>query len=177
MITEDSINFFRNIPPFQFLEESILREIAANLSLEFSPKNSLILTQDGPHSDCLRVIKKGGVKIYLSNDDNIVLDYKSEGDSFGYLSLISGDKNRTNIQAIEDTLCYQIPREIVLKITQKDPLFGEYFMKSFFTTRYRGYLSFTSTFLQLCKKRSLCTCNIPLSFLCINHILGNGGTS
>ncbi len=132
MITEDSINFFKNIPPFQFLEESILREIAANLSLEFSPKNSLILTQDGPHSDCLRVIKKGGVKIYLSNDDNIVLDYKSEGDSFGYLSLISGDKNRTNIQAIEDTLCYQIPREIVLKITQKDPLFGEYFMKSFF---------------------------------------------
>jgi len=132
MITEDSINFFKNIPPFKFLSESTIREIAENITLEFSPKNSFILTQDGPPSDCLRVIKKGGVKVYLSNDDNIVLDYKSEGDSFGYLSLISGDKNRTNIQAIEDTLCYQIPRETVLKITQKDPLFGEYFMKSFF---------------------------------------------
>ena len=132
MITEDSINFFKNIPPFKFLNESTIREIAENISLEFSPKNSLILTQDGPPSDCLRVIKKGGVKVYLSNDDNIVIDYKSEGDSFGYLSLISGDKTRTNIQAIEDTLCYQISRETVLKIIASEPLFGEYFMKSFF---------------------------------------------
>ena len=139
MITEDSIKFFKNIPPFQFLDDSTLRDVAANLSLEFSPKNSLILTQDGPPSDCLRVIKKGGVKVYLSNDDNIVLDYKSEGDSFGYLSLISGDKTRTNIQAIEDTLCYQIPRETVLNITRKEPLFGEYFMKSFF----RNYMDKT----------------------------------
>jgi len=132
MITEDSINFFKNIPPYKFLSESTIREIAENITLEFSPKNSLILTQDGPPSDCLRVIKKGGVKVYLSNDDNIVIDYKSEGDSFGYLSLISGDKTRTNIQAIEDTLCYQISRETVLKIINTDPLFGEYFMKSFF---------------------------------------------
>ncbi|UCH81627.1 MAG: CBS domain-containing protein [Nitrospiraceae bacterium] len=139
MITEDSINFFRDIPPFQFLDESTLRDIVENLSLEFSPKNSLILTQDGPASDCLRVIKKGGVKVYLSNDDDIVLDYKSEGDSFGYLSLISGDKTRTNIQAIEDTLCYQIPRETVLNIVKKEPLFGEYFMKSFF----RNYMDKT----------------------------------
>ncbi len=139
MITEDSIHFFKNIPPFQFLDESTIREIAENLSLEFSPKNSLILTQDGPPSDCLRVIKKGGVRVYLSNDDDIVLDYKSEGDSFGYLSLISGDKTRTNIQAIEDTLCYQIPRETVLHIIKKEPLFGEYFMKSFF----RNYMDKT----------------------------------
>ena len=139
MITEDSINFFKNIPPFQFLSESTIREIVGNISLEFSPKNSLILTQDGPPSDCLRVIKKGGVKVYLANDDDIVIDYKSEGDSFGYLSLISGDKTRTNIQAIEDTLCYQIPRETVLKIIKTDPLFGEYFMKSFF----RNYMDKT----------------------------------
>ncbi len=139
MITEDSINFFKKIPPFQFLSESTIREVVGNISLEFSPKNSLILTQDGPPSDCLRVIKKGGVKVYLANDDDIVIDYKSEGDSFGYLSLISGDKTRTNIQAIEDTLCYQIPRETVLKIIKTEPLFGEYFMKSFF----RNYMDKT----------------------------------
>ncbi len=132
MITEDSVKFLAGIPPFQFLDDSALRSIAGNLSMEFFPKNALILTQDGPPGESLRVIKKGGVKIYLTNDDEIVIDYKSEGDSFGYLSLISGDKARANVMAIEDTLCYLIPKNIIRDIINKNPSFGEYFMKSFF---------------------------------------------
>jgi CBS domain-containing protein len=132
MITDESINFLKKIPPFKFLRDDTLNTIASNLTLEFIPKNSLILTQDGPPSDSLRVIKKGGVKIFMSDDDEIVIDFKSEGEPFGYLSLISGDKSRTNVQAIEDTLCYQIPKEIIMQIISTEPLFGEYFMKSFF---------------------------------------------
>ena len=63
MITEDSINFLKNTPPYQFLKEPAIRAIAGNLALEFFPKNTLILTQDGTPSDSLRIIKKGGVKI------------------------------------------------------------------------------------------------------------------
>lgn len=132
MITEESINFLKNIPPFKFLRDDTLNTIASNLTLEFIPKNTLILAQDGPPSDSLRIIKKGGVKIFMSDDDEIVIDFKSEGEPFGYLSLISGDKSRTNVQAIEDTLCYQIPKEIIMQIISTEPLFGEFFMKSFF---------------------------------------------
>ena len=139
MITEESIRFLKNTPPFQFLDEVSLRAIADNLSFEFFPKNSMILTQGGPPSESLRVIKKGGVKIFLSNDDEIVIDYKSEGDSFGYLSLISGDRSRTNVLAIEDTICYLLPKQTILQIINREPLFGEYFMKSFF----RRYLDKT----------------------------------
>ena len=70
MITEESITFLKNTPPFQFLNEAVLKDIADNLSLEFFPKNSMILTQGGPPSESLRVIKKGGVKVFLSNDDD-----------------------------------------------------------------------------------------------------------
>ncbi len=132
MITEDSISFLKSIPPFQFLDSSTIKIIADNLSLEFFPKGSMILVEDGPPSDSLRIVKKGGVKIYLSSDDDMVIDYRSEGDSFGYLSLINGDKSRANVQAVEDTLCYLIPREIILKIISTEPVFGEYFMKTFF---------------------------------------------
>ena len=82
----------------------------------------------------LRIIKKGAVKVFLSDDDEIVIDYKSEGDSFGYVSLISGDKSRANVLTMEDTLCYKIPREIILKIINQEPHFSEFFMKSFFKT-------------------------------------------
>jgi CBS domain-containing protein len=140
MITEDSINFLKNTPPFQFLDRTVLKEIADNLSFEFFPKNSMILSQGGPPSESLRVIKKGGVKVFLSNDnDEIVIDYKSEGDSFGYISLLSADKSRANVLAIEDTLCYLLPKEIIHRVISKEPLFGEYFMKSFF----RRYLDKT----------------------------------
>lgn len=141
MITEESIHFLRKTPPFQFLDEKALKMIAGNLSLEFFPKHSFILTQDGPPSEFLRVIKKGGVKVYLANDDEIVIDYKSEGDSFGYVSLINGDRARTNIVAIEDTLCYLIPKDIVLQVRNAEPQFGEYFLKSFF----KNYLDKTYT--------------------------------
>ena len=139
MITEDSIHFLKSTPPFQFLDETVLKEIANNLSFEFFPKNTMILSQGGPPSESLRVIKKGGVKVFLSNDDEIVIDYKSEGDSFGYISLLSGDKSRANVLAIEDTLCYLLPKEIIHRVISKEPLFGEFFMKSFF----RRYLDKT----------------------------------
>jgi len=133
MITEDSINFLKTTPPFKFLDDSVIKSIAESLSLEFHPQNAFILLQDGPPGESLRVIKKGGVKVYLSNDDEMVIDFKSEGDSFGYLSLISGDKSRANVKAIEDTLCYSIPRETIMEVINREPMFGEYFMKSFFT--------------------------------------------
>jgi CBS domain-containing protein len=132
MIVEESVKFLRQVPPFQFLDETSLEEIASNMSIEFFPKNTMILHQDGPPSESLRVIKKGGVKVFLANDDEIVIDYKSEGDSFGYISLLSGDRSRANVMAIEDTLCYLLPRDVILRIISREPSFGEYFMKSFF---------------------------------------------
>ncbi len=132
MITEDSIRFFTGIPPYKFLDEALIKKIAGSLSMEFFPSGSYILTQDGSPSDCLRVIKKGGVKVFISNDDDIVIDYKGEGDSFGYISLVSGDRSRTNVLAVEDTICYIVPKELVMEIARETPIFGEFFLQSFF---------------------------------------------
>ncbi|MGA2192898.1 MAG: DUF294 nucleotidyltransferase-like domain-containing protein, partial [Nitrospirota bacterium] len=41
------------------------------------------------------------------------------------------DKARTNISAIDDTLCYQVERETILKLIETNPSFMEYFLKSF----------------------------------------------
>src|SRR3972149_2037441 len=85
MIIEDAITFLKNVPPFQFLDETVLAEVAKNLSLDFYPKDMVILEQDGPPSDSLRIIKKGGVKISMVSEDGgeVVIDYRGEGASFG----------------------------------------------------------------------------------------------
>ena len=70
MIIEDVLKFLQNIPPFQFLDDASLKDVVKGLSREFYPKNTVILKQDGPASDSLRIIKKGGVRISVKSGTN-----------------------------------------------------------------------------------------------------------
>ncbi|TAL23024.1 MAG: cyclic nucleotide-binding/CBS domain-containing protein [Nitrospirae bacterium] len=133
MIIEEVIEFLKKTPPFQFLDEASLRIISSGISMEFYPKGTTILYQDGPASDYLRIIKKGGVKVFVTSNGNgdVLIDYRSEGDAFGFLSLISGDKSRANVAAVEDTIAYLIGREAIMKLLDVNPAFTEFFVKSF----------------------------------------------
>src|SRR5512135_2579711 len=99
VIAEDVVDFLKSVPPFQFLDGKSLQNIAESVSMEFYPKGTTILHQDGPPSEYLRIIKKGGVKVFITPDkgDEVLIDYRSDGDSFGLLSLVGGDKSRANV--------------------------------------------------------------------------------
>ncbi|MBI4697396.1 MAG: CBS domain-containing protein, partial [Nitrospirae bacterium] len=135
MIIEDVTNFLKNVPPFQFLEEGVLVRIASHLTMEFCQKNNVILSQDGPPSDALRIIKKGGVKVSMKTEsgEEVVIDYRGEGDTFGFLSMFSEDRQRTTIVAVDDTLCYLLNKKEVMRLLDTNPSFTEYFLKSHFT--------------------------------------------
>ena len=131
MILEDIIDFLKKGPPFQFLDETTLKSVAGSLSVEFYPKNTVILRQDGPPGDSLRIIKKGGVKVLMKSEDgeDIVMDYRGEGDNFGFLSMIGKEeRGRTTVVAVDDTICYILKKEKVLKLLESNPAFSEYFM-------------------------------------------------
>jgi CBS domain-containing protein len=134
MIVEDIIDFLKKVPPFQFLDNFTLRDIATSLSMEFYPKGAVILQQGGQPSDTLRIIKKGAVKVFIKtgNEEEMLIDYRSEGDAFGLLSMVGGDKSRANVVAEEDTICYLLDRENVNKLIKSNPAFTEFFLKSFF---------------------------------------------
>jgi CBS domain-containing protein len=133
MPIEEVIDFLKSVPPFQFLDDAELRAIATNATLHYYPKGSTILHQDGPPSEFLRIIRKGGVKVFIQphQDEEVVIDYRSEGDSFGLLSLVGGDKSRANVVAVEDTTCYLVGRAVIVKLVDGNPTFIEYFLKSF----------------------------------------------
>jgi len=133
MILDEAIEFLKQVPPFQFLNNDALRNIASKASMEFYPKGSSILQQDGPPSEYLSIIKKGGVKVSIkpANGDEIIIDYRSEGDSFGFLSLVSGDRSRANVVAVDDTIAYLFSKEDIKKFSDKNPSFTEFFLMSF----------------------------------------------
>ncbi|MCE5312710.1 MAG: DUF294 nucleotidyltransferase-like domain-containing protein [Nitrospiraceae bacterium] len=134
MIIDEIVIFLQQTPPFQFLQEQEQRSIAANLSLEFYPKDTVILRQGGSSSDSLRIIKKGGVKISISSEsgEDVAIDYRGEGETFGMVSLM-GDKQKTTITAIEDTICYLMGKQEFMRLVDTSPVFIEYFLQSHFT--------------------------------------------
>ena len=135
MILEDVIKFLQNVPPFQFLDGASLADVAKDLSMEFYPKNTVILKQDGPPSDSLRIIKKGGVRISVKSGtgEDVVIDFRGEGDTFGIVSLMSKDRQKTTIVAIDDTICYLLNKEHLYRIIESHPTFTEYLLQSHFT--------------------------------------------
>ncbi len=135
IILEDAVAFLKKVPPFQFLNETDLQAVARNLSMEFYPKDMVIQRQDGSPSDALRIIKKGGVKLVLVSDDGgeAVIDYRGDGDTFGFLSMVGKDRVRTNVVAVEDTICYLLGKEMVLKLLDSNLSFTEFFLKSHIT--------------------------------------------
>ncbi len=135
MILEDVVAFLKRVPPFQFLDEDALQVVARNLSMEFYPKDMVILKQDGAPSDALRIIKKGAIKVSMASEDNdeVVIDYRGEGDTFGFLSMVGKDRVRSNITAVEDTICYLLGKEMFLVLLDSHLSFTEYFLKSHIT--------------------------------------------
>jgi len=136
MILEEAISFLKKNPPFQLLDDPVLKDVAHSLSMEFYPKDTVILKQDGPPSEAVRTIKKGSVKILMKAEGGIdsIIDYRGEGDSFGFVSLIARDKQKTTVIAADDTICYTLGRDKVVKLIESRPAFAEYFMSHL--TRY-----------------------------------------
>ncbi|MBI5640536.1 MAG: cyclic nucleotide-binding/CBS domain-containing protein [Nitrospirae bacterium] len=134
MMQKDEVTgFLKNIPPFQFLDDVTIADIAGGITSETYPKGSVILQQDGPPSQYLRIIIKGGVKVYIhiDTDEDVIIDYRSEGDVFGLLSLVGGDRSRANVVAVEDTACYLVAKGTIQRLMDTNPAFSEFFYKSF----------------------------------------------
>ncbi len=132
-VIEEVIDFLRKVPPFQFLDEETLKNITKEVSMEFYPKGTTIVYQSGPVGEFIRVIKKGGVKVSLgfSEADEVVIDYRGDGDLIGYLALFDSGKSRANVIAVEDTICYLLKVEIIADLFKSNPAVREFFHKSF----------------------------------------------
>ena len=136
LIAEDSILFLKNVPPFQFLSEAEMKAVAENMTMEFYPRDAVILKQDDPASDFLRVVKKGGVKVSVRTDsgEDLTIDHRGEGDTLGLVSLIGQDRQKTTVIALEDTICYLLKRDQIKELLESNPSFTEYFLQTHFTT-------------------------------------------
>ena len=135
VVTDSVVAFLRSIPPFQFLSFSELSRLAAQMTLEFFPKDTVILSAGHPASESLYVVHKGGVKLALRSQvgKQLVLDMRSEGEIFGLLSVLGKDLARLDVTAMEDTLCYRIPAEEMQRLMSSNAEVSHYLLRTSLT--------------------------------------------
>ena len=111
----DIAGFLAAFPPFDGLDEGQLDRIASATQVEFFPAGATILERAGEPAGSLYVVRKGAVEIL---DEGRLLDLIGEGETFGELSLVSGQGPVASVRAAEDTLCYLIPRSLAEELLQ-----------------------------------------------------------
>jgi len=135
VVTDSVVSFLRGIPPFQFLSLTELSTLTAHMSLDFFPKDTVILHAGHPASESLYVIQKGAVKLGLRSQvgKQLTLDMRSEGEIFGLLSILGKDLARLDVTATEDTLCYRIPAEKMQQLISSNTEVANYLLRTSLT--------------------------------------------
>ena len=135
IVTESVVSFPQNIPPFQFLPVPDIRSLARKVTLEYFPKDTVILAAGRQVSEALYIVQKGAVKLGIRTNvgKELVLDMRSEGEVFGLLSLMGRDVARLDVVALEDTLCYTVPAEDIQDLIAQHREVSEYFVRTSIT--------------------------------------------
>src|ERR1035438_7205936 len=96
LVIDSVVRFLKNVPPFQFLPEGELAVVARGMTLDYYPRDTVILRAGEEAAQALRIIQKGGVKLALrtSVGKELVLDMRCEGELFGVLSFLGKDVAR-----------------------------------------------------------------------------------
>jgi len=130
---EVALAFLRSTMPFQELDDQTLRELALHCKIDFFPKGTRLLTFNESEITHLYLIQRGGVRAFITDEDGeiVLKDYRGIGSNIGALGIIRGTRANLNIETIEDTFCYLIPRGIFLDLVRTVSAISHYYLKSF----------------------------------------------
>lgn len=128
-----AVDFFKGIMPFGMLDEKTLHSLARHCRVDFYPKGTRLLTYEKTKIEYLYLIQRGGVKAFINDQDgNLALkDFRGVGAYIGALGIIRNTKANLNIETVEDTFCYLLPKDTFLELVENNPAVSHYFLKSF----------------------------------------------
>lgn len=127
------LSFLRKIMPFHTLDDEGLQGIAGHCRIDFFPKGSRLMTAEETVITHLYLIQRGGVKAFLRDDkgEEVLKDYRGEGAYIGAMGIIRGTRAGLNIETVEDTFCFLLPKEIFLDLVKSHSSIARFFLKSF----------------------------------------------
>ena len=123
----DIVDFLRELPGFDALDDALLSKCARNIDIEYYRKGDDILTI-GTDNRSLHIVRTGAVE--LRNEEEEMMARLAEGDCFGFPSLMNNTPTRNHSVALEDTLIYHLGGETFAEARQKNVEFDTLFIRA-----------------------------------------------
>lgn len=117
------MTFLSQFEPFSHIEESLLQEVASQVSINYYRAESDIFVYGDPIHD-LCVVRSGSVELYRRNGE--LYNRLGEGEIFGQMGLLMHNKARFPARAIEDSLVYFIPEILFNDLCEKSNEFADF---------------------------------------------------
>src|SRR5262245_22035010 len=115
----------KNVPLFALLDD----EEAAVLASQVEKKTFFArqrIYKIGDTDGHAYVMVSGKVRVTTVDEDQqeVVVDEPSDGEFFGFASMLEGTPHKTNATAIEETTCFEVDRKDIAVLLQRKPMAG-----------------------------------------------------
>lgn len=121
----DPIELFRQVDLFGHLTDEQLGLLASR-SRDHRFGRHALLMHEGEKGDALYVIRRGEVKVFVSDDNGreLVLHQLGPGAVIGDIAVLDGEPRSASVMAIEDTTALAIERDSLLECLASSPEFA-----------------------------------------------------
>jgi CBS domain-containing protein len=122
-----TLEFLRRYAPFNEMAEAALRRIAANLKLAYYEKGATLVEPAQGVVGTLFLIQRGHVhsRPAEATDDDVEYEY-GPGEMFPLVALLGARATTGVYQAVEDTFCYELDRDVVEELMRGSAEFRHY---------------------------------------------------
>lgn len=100
------IDFLGSVSPYDALDPDDLGRLAGRIQVEYVPAGTRMVSEGKRVVENLFVIRSGAVEVL---DRGRVVDLLGQGDTFGFVSLLTGLPPALSVQTSEDSLIYRLP--------------------------------------------------------------------
>jgi CRP-like cAMP-binding protein len=122
-MAKSDIDYLRNLPPFQNLNEELSSSLAENLHTINYPKETVIFNA-GDKGDSFYVIKNGTVNVFITapdSDEKVILSNLNEGDYFGEMALLTGEPRSASVETATEVSLIRLEKVGFEQLLEKDP--------------------------------------------------------
>jgi CRP/FNR family transcriptional regulator, cyclic AMP receptor protein len=113
------------VPLFALLDDEEAEVLAGQVELKsFAPRQRIY--KIGDTGGRAYVMVSGAVEVTTVDEDHqeVVIDRPSDGDFFGFASMLEGTPHETGATAVESTVCVEVDRNDIEVLLQRKPMAG-----------------------------------------------------
>ena len=125
-------DFLKGFPPFSYLSDEALLELARSGRVQFSEKGEILFEQGTTHGRYFYVINKGSVRL-VRGEEQKLSDLRGPGDFVGAGAVLGEETHTDSALVDEDSIFYALDASVFSRICAESPRVSR-FLKVYFAS-------------------------------------------